>query len=62
MPDTSSQTPYSDAIAPLIAPFMQSATAVVMPEPEATPAAGGCYTRDPVTGVLTLVTPSTIQE
>ena len=23
------------------------------------PQAGGCYTRDPITGVLTLVTPST---
>lgn len=26
------------------------------------PPAGGSYTRDPVTGVLTLVTPATIQE
>jgi hypothetical protein len=29
---------------------------------EVTPAAGGSYTRDPATGALTLVTPSTTQE
>lgn len=29
---------------------------------DATPFAGGSYTRDPATGVLTLVTPSALQE
>ena len=36
--------------------------APLQPAPDTTPAAGGCYTRDPATGALTLVTPSTLQE
>lgn len=30
--------------------------------PDSTPSAGGSYLRDPVTGALTLITPSTVQE
>lgn len=29
---------------------------------DTTPSAGGSYLRDPVTGALTLITPSTVQE
>lgn len=32
------------------------------PYADITPHAGGSYSRDPLTGVLTLVTPSTTQE
>jgi hypothetical protein len=33
-----------------------------VPYADITPNAGGSYSRDPLTGVLTLVTPSTTQE
>lgn len=33
-----------------------------VPYVDLTPNAGGSYLRDPITGVLTLVTPSTTQE
>lgn len=33
-----------------------------VPYADITPRAGGSYSRDPLTGVLTLVTPSTTQE
>lgn len=41
----------------------EQAQAVQNPPPDtAPPSAGGRYTRDPATGALTLVTPSTVQE
>jgi hypothetical protein len=45
------------------APAIAPATATAQPAAvDVTPAAGGSYTRDPATGALTLVTPSTTQE
>lgn len=32
------------------------------PAPAANPPAGGSYSLDPATGILTLITPSTVQE
>lgn len=51
-------TPQADAAPEAAAPN----TTPAPPATDSTPHAGGNYTRDPVTGVLTLVTPSTIQE
>lgn len=45
--------------APEASPTAQAAPAAPA---DTTPSAGGCYLRDPVTGALTLITPSTVQE
>ena len=43
--------------------ILVTAPAATQPGAEqATPASGGCYTRDPLTGEITLATPSTQQE
>lgn len=47
---------------PLQAPSTEPATEPPAPPPDANPPAGGCYSRNPDTGELTLVTPSTIQK
>ncbi|MEN9376810.1 MAG: hypothetical protein RL710_1967 [Pseudomonadota bacterium] len=45
--------------APEASPTAQAAPAAPA---DTTPSAGGSYLRDPVTGALTLITPSTVQE
>lgn len=50
--------------APEMVPPVPEAISTDMPAtpPDSTPSAGGSYLRDPVTGALTLITPSTVQE
>jgi len=49
--------------APETGPTAQAAPAApTATPPDSTPSAGGSYLRDPVTGALTLITPSTVQE
>jgi len=45
-----------------IAPPIVEAEPVIAPVVMQEPGAGGSYTRDPATGILTLVTPLTAQE
>ena len=49
---------------PEMVPPVPEAISTDMPAtpPDSTPSAGGSYLRDPVTGALTLITPSTVQE
>lgn len=58
----SNSTEPTEPTEPLQAPSTEPATEPPAPLPDANPPAGGCYSRNPDTGELTLVTPSTIQE